>query len=168
MATRKSVGTWITGAALAAVLAACAGDTFRVREVPYAAPKPPGDGETQIYVFREVSGFASQRKLAIIDNDTIVAVLTPGTFSHFTVPSGEHEIVGYFSPSPVMHYRVRPASGKTVYLFCRVGYATGMFMEAMDEAKARSLMTQFKYTEIEVKGAKANMDYKAYYDKLYR
>jgi hypothetical protein len=168
MATRKSLGVWIAGAALAALLAACGGDTFLVKEVPYAAPKPPGDGETQIYVFREVSDFASGRKLAIIDNDTVVAVLTPGTFSHFTVPSGEHEIVGYFSPSPVMHYRVMPAPGKIVYLFCRVGYTTGMFMEVMDEAKARSLMLQFKYTEIEVKGAKANMDYKAYYDRLYK
>jgi hypothetical protein len=107
-------------------------------------------------------------RLDLIDNDTVVAVLTPATFSHFTVPSGEHEIVGYLSPSPVMHYRVTSAPGKTVYLFCRMGYTSGLFMEAMDEARAKPLVSQFKYTEIEVKGAKANMDYKAYYDKLYR
>lgn len=168
MAARTLWRAWAAALALSGLLAGCGGDTFLVKEVPFAAPKPPGSGETLIYVFREMSDFAAVRKLAIIDNDTIVAVLTPGTFSHFTVPSGEHEIVGYFSPSPVMHYRVRPAPGRTVYLFCRVGYATGMFMEVMDEEKARSLMMQFNYTEIGVKGAKANMDYKAYYDKLYR
>ena len=158
---------WAFVVALVALLGGCGGDTFLVKEVPYAAPKPPGPDETLIFVFREESGFGA-RKLAIIDNDTVVAVLTPATFSHFTVPSGEHEIVGYLSPSPVMHYRVTPAPGKTVYLFCRMGYASGMFMEAMDEARAKPLVSQFKYTEIEVKGAKSNVDYKAYYDKLYR
>jgi hypothetical protein len=38
----------------------------------------------------------------------------------------------------------------------------------MDEARAKPLVSEFKYTEIEVKGAKANMDYKSYYDKLYK
>lgn len=159
---------WIFVAALVALLGGCGGDTFLVKEVPYAAPRPPGPDETLIYVFREDSGFGAARKLAIIDNDTVVAVLTPGTFSYFTVPSGEHEIVGYLSPSPMMHYRVTPAPGKTVYLFCRMGYTSGMFMEAMDEAQARPLVSQFKYTEIAVKGAKANRDYKAYYDQLYK
>jgi len=158
---------WVFVVALGALLGGCGGDTYLVKEVPYAAPPQPGPNETLIYVFREDSGFAS-RKLAIIDNDTIVAVLTPATFTHFTVPSGEHEIVGYFSPSPVMHYRVTPAPGKTVYLFCRMGYASGLFMELMDEMRAKPLVSQFKYTEIEVKGAKANMDYKAYYDRLYK
>ena len=159
---------WVFVVALVALLGGCGGDTFLVKEVPYAAPRLPGANETLIYVFREDSGFGAARKLAIIDNDTIVAVLTPATFSYFTVPSGEHEIVGYISPSPMMHYRVTSAPGKTVYLFCRMGYASGMFMEAMDEARAKPLVSQFKYTEIEVKGAKAKMDYKAYYDKLYK
>lgn len=158
---------WILIAALTALLAGCGGDTYLVKEVQYVPPRLPGAGETLIYTFREQSDFASARKLAIIDNDTIVAVLTPGTFSHFAVPSGEHEIVGYFSPSPVMHYRVSPAPGKTVYLLCRVGYSSGMFMEEMDEARAKGLMAQFKYTEIGVKGAKANMNYKDYYDRMY-
>jgi hypothetical protein len=160
--------SWVFVVALVALLGGCGGDTFLVKEVQYAAPRPPGPGETLIYVFREDSGFGAARKLAIIDNDTVVAVLTPGTFSYFTVPSGEHEIVGYFSPSPIMHYRVTHAPGKTVYLFCRIGYTSGMFMEAMDEARAKPLVSEFKYTEIEVKGAKANMDYKSYYDKLYK
>jgi len=159
---------WLIVVALVALFGGCGGDTYLVKVVSYAAPKPPGPDETLIYVFREDSGFAAARKLAIIDNDTIMAVLTPATFSHFRVPSGEHEIVGYISPSPMMHYRVTSAPGKTVYLFCRMGYASGMFMEAMDEARAKPLVSQFKYTEIEVKGAKANRDYKSYYDQLYK
>jgi cellobiose-specific phosphotransferase system component IIB len=67
-----------------------------------------------------------------------------------------------------MHYRVTHAPGKTVYLLCRIGYTSGLFMEAIDEAQARPLLSKFKYTQIEVKGAKAKMDYKAYYDKLYK
>ena len=168
MLNQRSLRAWVTIVALAALLTGCGGDTYLVKEVPYTAPRPPGTQETVIYVFREQGDFASARKLAIIDNDTIVAVLTPGTFSHFTVPSGEHEIVGYFSPSPVMHYRVTPASGKTVYLLCRVGYTSGMFMEVMEEARAKTLMSQFKYTEIGVKGGKANMNYKDYYDRMYK
>lgn len=156
---------WIFVVALVALLGGCGGGTYQMKMVPYAAPKPPGPDETLIYVFRS---FGDARMLAIIDNDTVVAVLTPGTFSYFTVPSGEHEIVGYFAGSPIMHYRVPPAPGKTVYLYCWMGHTSGMFMEAMDEARAKLLGGRFKYTEIEVKGAKANMDYKAYYDKLYR
>ena len=153
---------------LALLLAGCGSGTYAMKEVPFAAPTPPGPGETLIYVFREDSAFGAARKLAVIDNDTVVAVLTPGTFSHFTVSTGEHEIVGYISPSPVMHYRVTPSHGTTVYLFCKMGYASGMFIQVMDEATARPLISRFKYTEIDVKGAKAKMDYKAYYDQLYK
>jgi hypothetical protein len=42
-----------------------------------------------------------------------------------------------------------------------------MFIEVIDETRARPLLSAFRYTEIEVKGAKAKMDYKAYYDKLF-
>ena len=139
-----------------------------MREAPFAAPTPPGPGQTLIYVLREDSAFGAARKLAIIDNDTVMAVLTPGSFSYFTVPTGEHEIVGYLSPSPVMHYRVMLAHGSTVYLLCRMGYASGMFMEVMDEATAQPLLARFTYTEIGIKNAKAKMDYKAYYDNLYK
>ena len=152
---------------LGALLGGCAGGDYAMKFVPYAAPPALGPNETLIYVFREDSAFGGALKLDIIDNDTVVAVLTPATFSYFVVPSGEHEVVGYMS-RPVMHYRVRSAPGKTVYLFCRMGYASGMFMEPIDEARARQFLSQFKYTEIEVKGAKAKMDYKAYYDRLFR
>ncbi len=119
-------------------------------------------------MFREDSSFGGARKFAIIDNDTVMAVLTPGTFSHFKVSNGEHEIVAYMAPSPIMHYRVTPAPGKTVFLLCRVGYTSGMFIEPLDAQRAHELMSSFKYTEIEVKGEKAKMDYRQYYDKLYK
>jgi hypothetical protein len=169
MAPRDSGRHCLAVLVLGVLLGGCAvGGTFNMKEVTYAAPRPPGPGETLIYVIREETAFGAARLLAIIDNDTVVAVLRSGTFSHFTVPTGEHEIVGYFSPSPVMHFRVMPSHGQTVYLLCRLGYASGLFMEQIDEAKARPLLAQFKYTEIEVKGAKARMDYKAYYDKLFK
>jgi hypothetical protein len=167
MRMRRRRRRTIVVSTLALLLAGCGG-TYAMREVPFAAPRPPGASETLIYVFREDSAFGAARKLAIIDNDTVVAVLTPGTFSYFTVPTGEHEIVGYISPSPVMHYRVTPSQGRTVYLFCKMGYASGMFMQVMDEATALPFVSRFKYTEIDVKDAKAKMDYKAYYDKLYK
>jgi hypothetical protein len=171
MAATSTARRRVLGMLLLAVLlplAGCAGDTYLMKELPYAAPTPPTQDQTLIYVLREDSAVGAARKLAIIDNDTVVAVLTTGTFSHFTVPSGEHEIVGYVSPSPVMHYRVTPAPGQTVYLLCRIGYTSGVFMEVIDEALAKAYLSKFKYTEIEVKGAKAKMDYKAYYDKLYK
>jgi hypothetical protein len=169
MARRHSGRRPLAVLVLGLLLGGCAvGGTFKMKEVPYVAPRPPGPGETLIYVIREQSALGAARLLAIIDNDTVVAVLTPGTFSHFTVPTGEHEIVGYFSPSPVMHFRVMPSHGQTVYLFCRLGYASGLYMEQLDAAKAQPLLAQFKYTEIEVKGAKARMDYKAYYDNLFK
>jgi hypothetical protein len=151
-----------------AFLPGCGGDTYRVRETNYVAPPTPGTDETLIYVFREDTSYGAARKFAIIDNDTVMAVLTAGTFSYFKVPSGQHEIVAYASPSPLMHYRVTPAPGKTVYLYCRMGYTSGMYMEPIDAERARALMSEFKYTEIEIKGEKAKMDYKAYYDNLYK
>jgi len=95
-------------------------------------------------------------------------VLTPGTYSWFKVPSGQHEVVGYISPSPLMHYRVVPAPGKTVYLLCKLGYASGLFMQAIEEADATVLMAKYKFTEITIKGQKAKMDYRDYYDKLFK
>jgi hypothetical protein len=152
---------------LATLLAGCGANPYGVRETNYVAPASPGPDETLVYVFREDSSFAAARKFAIIDNDTVMAVLTPGTFSHFRVPSSEHEIVAYMAPSPIMHYRVTPTPGKTVYLLCRVGYASGMFIEPIDAQRARELMSQYRYTEIEQKGEKAKMNYKEYYDRLY-
>jgi len=153
--------------ALAAILAGCGANPYGVRETPYTAPAAHGPDQTLVYVFREDSSFGAARKFAIIDNDTVMAVLTPGTFSYFLVPSGEHEIVAYMAPSPIMHYRVTPAPGKTIYLLCRVGYASGMFIESIDAQRARELMSRFKYTEIESKGLKAKMNYKEHYDRLY-
>jgi hypothetical protein len=154
--------------ALGFVLGAQAGDKYKVREVPYVEPQAPGPDETLIYVLREKSGFAAMQKFAIIDNDTVVGVLTPGTFMFFKVPSGQHEVVGYVSPMPIVHYRVMPSPGKTVYLFVKVGYTTGLFMEEIDEAQAKALIAVDKETDIELKGEKAKMNYKDYYDKLYR
>lgn len=152
---------------LAALLAGCGANTYGVREASYVAPAAPGPDETLVYVFREDSSFGAARKFAIIDNDTVMAVLTPGTFSYFKVASGEHEIVALMAPSPIMHYRVTPAPGKTVYLLCRVGYASGMFIEPVDVQRARELMSQYQYTEIEAKGKKTKMNYRDYYDRLF-
>lgn len=148
-------------------LSGCA-NTYKVRQVQFSEPTPPAQDETLIYVFRENSFYGSARKFSIICNDTIKGVLTPGTFCNFKVRSGENEIVAYMSPSPLMHHRVQDQPGKTVYLFCKVGYATGMFMEEIDENESRKLMKEFKYTEIEIKNQKARMNYKDYYGNLYR
>lgn len=145
-----------------------AGDTYKVKEVPYVEPQAPGPEETLIYVLREKTGFAALQKFAIIDNDTVVGVLKPGTFTHFTVPSAQHEIVGYVSPSPLVHYRVMPSPGKTLYLFIKVGYTTGLFIEPIDEAQAKAMIAAFQKTDIEIKGKKAKMNYKDYYDRLYQ
>lgn len=139
-----------------------------VKQIPFMEPTSPNSDETSIYVFRENSFFAGARKFGIIGNDTVMCVLTPGTFCNFKVKSGENEIVAYMSPSPLMHYRVQSRPGKTAYLFCKVGYTTGMFIEEIDEHKARELITQFNYTEIEVKNQKTEMNYKTYYDNLYK
>lgn len=141
---------------------------YKVRQIPFSEPASPNSDETLVYVFREKSSFAGARKFAIICNDTVMGVLTPGTFCNFKVRSGENEIVAYMSPSPLMHYRVQSRPGKTAYLFCKVGYTTGMFMEEIDGHKAVELMKEFKYTEIEVQNQKAKMNYKDYYDNLYK
>jgi hypothetical protein len=119
-------------------------------------------------VLREKSGFGALQKFAVIDNDTVVGVLKPGNFMYFTVPSAQHEIVGYVSPSPMVHYRVLPSPGKTIYLYIKVGYASGLFMVPIEEAEAKAMMAEFKQTDIELKGQKAKMNYKDYYDKLFQ
>ncbi len=154
-------------AALAAAPAVLAGNSYDVKQVPYNAPPAPGPDETLIYVFRGADE-AAFRKIAIIDNDTVVAVLTQGSFSYFMVPSGHHEIVGYISPSPMMHYRVLPSPGRTVYLQCKVGYTSGLFIVPIEESAAKQLISASKFTEIGKKGQKAKMDYRAYYDNLYK
>jgi hypothetical protein len=154
--------------ALGFMLSAQAGDTFKVTDVPYVEPPVPGPEQTLVYVFREKSGFAAMQKFAIIDNDTVVGVLKPGTFTHFTVPTAQHEIVGYVSPSPLVHYRVMPSPGKTIYLLIKVGYTTGLFIEPVDEAQAKSMIAAFQKTDIGVKDRRAKMNYKDYYDRLYQ
>ncbi len=143
------------------------GNTFGVKKVAYVKPIIPGENEVQIYVFREDSSFGGARKFSIINNDTIVGVLTPGTFTHYTVSDGENEVVFYISPSPLNHLRISNRPGETVYLFCHMGYTTGIFIEEIDKKKAQELMQSFEYTEIEIKGARAKMNYKNYYDNLY-
>jgi hypothetical protein len=159
---------WLLCGLLGNPLVAMAGNTYQMHEAPYVAPDAPGPDETLVYVLRENSPMGALQKLAIIDNDTVVGVLTPGTFTWFRVPSGQHEIVGYIAPSPMMHYRVLPMPGKTVYLLCKIGYASGLFIEPMEEPAALQLIANSKYTDIALKGQKAKMDYKAYYDNLYR
>ncbi len=150
------------------LISGCATYNDNVKQIPFMEPTSPNSDETSIYVFRENSFFAGARKFGIIGNDTVMCVLTPGTFCNFKVKSGENEIVAYMSPSPLMHYRFQSRPGKTAYLFCKVGYTTGMFIEEIDEHKARELIKQFTYTEIEVKNQKTKMNYKTYYDNLYK
>jgi hypothetical protein len=154
--------------ALGVALTAHAGNTYDMKVVPFAQPTPPAADETLVYVIREKSGFGGMQKFAVIDNDTVVGVLVPGSFTWFKMPSGEHEIVGYVSPSPLVHHRLMPAPGQTVYLYIKVGYTTGLFMSPLPEAEAKALMAEYKFTEIGIKGKKAKMDYKAYYDKLFQ
>jgi hypothetical protein len=165
---RKMGRCLVVAGALGLALGVQAGDTYKVKEVPYVEPPAPGAEETLIFVLREKSNFAAMQKFAIIDNDTVVGVLKPGTFTHITVPNGQHEIVGYVSPSPLVHYRVMPSPGKTLYLFIKVGYTTGLFIEPIEETQAKALIATFQKTDIEIKGKKAKMNYKDYYDRLYQ
>lgn len=165
----KSIACWcFLGLVLGSLIGGCSANPFRVKVLPYSESTSPDKDETLIYVFRENSGFGGARKFAIICNDTIMDVLFPGTFSHFIVKSGENEIVAYMSPSPIMHYRVQSRPGQTVYLFCKMGYTTGIFIEEIDEQKANELMKKFKYTDIEIKNQKHRMNYKTFYDNLYK
>lgn len=154
--------------ALGSPTPAGAANTYGVRKASYVAPPEPGPDQTLIYVLREPGDLGGLRKFAIIDNDTVVGVLLPGSFTWFVVPSGQHEIVAYLSPSPIMHYRVVPAPGRTIYLLCKAGYLAGLFMTPIEPEAAQALMAKFDYTEIDVKGARAKMDYRAYYDNLFK
>ena len=151
----------------AILLYGCFANTYNAKILPYFTPTPPAADETSIFIFRENSAMGSARKFDIIDNDTVMAVLEPGTFGHFTVKSGEHEIVAYVA-GPLMHYRVVNRPGETVYLHCKMGYTTGIFIEEIDRAKAEEMMSHFKYMGIEIKGKKTEINYKDYYDKLYK
>ncbi len=68
---------------------------------------------------------------------------------------------------PLMHYRVVNRPGETVYLHCKMGYTTGMFIEEIDRAKAEEMMARFKYIDIGIKGKKIKTNYKDFYDNLY-
>jgi hypothetical protein len=75
--------------------------------------------------------------------------------------------VGYVPPDPLMHHHVSPWHGNVVYVLCKIGYTSGMFMEILDAPRARELMAKFKYTQITAP-VKAKKDYKAFYENLYR
>ena len=152
---------------VAVLLSGCV-NPYGMREIAFVEPQPPAADETLVYVFREDTSYGGARKFAIICNDTIVGVLTPGTFCSFKVRSGENEIVAYISPSPIMHYRIQNLPGKITYLFCRLGYTTGSFIEEIQEGQAVEFMKKFKYTDIEMRNQKAKMNYKDYYDRLYK
>lgn len=151
---------------MAILLTGCSTNTYNAKVANYQIPEPIGSDETSVFVFREKSSFGSARKFAIICNDTVMGVLTSGTFCRFNVKSGENEIVAYMS-GPIMHYRLQDNPGKTVYLFCRMGYASGMFIEKIDAEKAAELMKQFKYMEIGIKNRKTKINYRDYYNKMY-
>lgn len=145
----------------------CSANTYGVKKVEFQQPHTPAENETSIYVLREDTAFGAARKFAIVCNDTVMGVLTSGTFCHFNVESGENEIVAYMT-GPIMHYRVQDRPGQTVYLYCKMGYASGMFIEEINEEEAKKFMTDFKYTEISIKGKKTKINYKDYYDNMYK
>jgi len=43
-----------------------------------------------------------------------------------------------------------------------------MFVEPIEEAQAKTVLAADKQTDIELKGEKAKMNYKDYYDKLFQ
>ncbi len=148
-------------------LAGCAANPYQYREASYAAPAAPGPNQTLVYVLRENSFIGGGRKFAIVADDTVMAVLTPGTYGYFTLPSEQHQIVALMSRSPLMNFPLDGRPGSTVYLYCRVGYTSGIFMEEIKEAQARELMGEFRYTVIDNPGQKAHRDFRVYYKELY-
>jgi len=165
MKTHKTMLLLVMVAAI--MICGCSANTYHAKIVPYFTPEPPAADETSIFIFRENSAMGSARKFAIIDNDMVMDVLNPGKFSHFTVKSGEHEIVAYVA-GPLMHYRVVNRPGETVYLYCKMGYTTGMFIEEIDRGTAEEMMGRFEYMDIEVVGKKTKINYKDFYDNLYK
>jgi hypothetical protein len=163
----KSNKTLLLVMATALLLCGCSANTYNAKIATYATPAPPTADETSIFIFRENTALGGARKFAIIDNDTVMTVLEPGTFSHFTVKSGEHEIVAHVA-GPLMHYRVVNRPGETVYLHCKMGYTTGMFIEEINRPMAEEMISRFKYMDIEIKGKKIETNYKDYYDKLFK
>ena len=149
------------------ILGGCSANIYHAKITEFVEPTIPQHDETSIFVFRENSVFGSARKFAIICNDTVMGVLTPGTFCQFNVKSTENEIVAYMS-APIMHYRIQDRPGENVYLFCKMGYTTGMFIEEIDKVTAESLINEFNYMEIDIKNKKTDINYKNYYDKLYQ
>jgi hypothetical protein len=148
-------------------LAGCASNPYQYREASYVAPSAPGPDQTLVYVLRENSFVGGGRKFAIVADDTVMAVLTPGAYGYFTLPSEQHQIVALISRSPMMNFPLDKRPGSTVYLYCRVGYTSGIFMEEIQEAQARQLMSEFRYTVIDNPGQKAHRDFREYYRQLY-
>ena len=149
------------------MLGGCSANRYQASVAEFIEPTISNKNETSIFVFRENSAFGAARKFAIICNDTVMGVVTSGTFCQFNVKSGENEIVAYMS-GPIMHYRVQNRPSENVYLFCKMGYSTGLFIEEIDRIEALNLIEEFKYMEIGLKGKKTNINYKDYYDKLYQ
>ncbi|CAG36020.1 hypothetical protein [Desulfotalea psychrophila] len=148
-------------------LGGCSANTYHAKITDFTVPKAPSKLETSIFVLREDNFYGSARKFAIICNDTVVGVLNSGTFCQFTVKSGENEIVAYMG-GPLMHYRVQGSPGESVYLYCRMGLSTGIFMEQIDQGVADYLISKFKYMDIGLRGRKTDVNYKEYYDNLYK
>ena len=146
-------------------LVACGGGTLMVKEEPYIAPIPQNAEETLIYVFRESKFRGGGREIEIVANDTYMAVLTNGSFSQFKV-KGESDIVARMTPNRG-HFRLKNREGKTIYLLCSVGNP-GILVEKIDEQKATELMEELNYVTIGVKNKKSDVNFKTYYDNLYK
>ncbi|MDA3915351.1 MAG: hypothetical protein PF690_00055 [Deltaproteobacteria bacterium] len=77
------------------IFGGCSANTYHAKVTVFKEPDSPEKNETSIFVFRENSAFGSARKFAIVCNDTVMGVLTSGTFCQFNVKSAENEIVAY-------------------------------------------------------------------------
>lgn len=143
-------------------LAGCASNPYQYREASFVPPGAPGPDQTLVYVLRENSFIGGGRKFAIVADDTVMAVLTPGSYAYFTVPSEPHQIVALMSRSRLMNFPLDRRPGSTVCLYCRVGYTSGIFMEEIQEAQARRLMGEFRNPR-----QKAHRDFREYYKQLY-
>jgi hypothetical protein len=134
---------------------------------PYVAPAKPKADETLVYVFRAYSYVGSARDIAVIDNDTYVAVLPNDAFSYFTIKGDGNAIVSEMAPNRKF-LKFNNRMGQTVYLFISMSMS-GMVMDEIDEQKATELISKFKFVESVVgNNLKAKVNYKTYYDDLYK
>lgn len=156
---------YITYMLFALLLGACGGQ-LAVKMTPYTQPSPLAADETLVYIFREGKFTGGGRKVGIIVNDTYKAVLHNDTFSFFTIKSGKNIVVARMAPN-FQHFSLNGRAGETVYLLSWMNF-DGMRLEEIDEQKGQELIKKYQYTEIAVKDRKASVDYRTYFDNLYK